>query len=118
MDYKKTDLAVYQVSLTIANKVWAFNVKYIFNIKILQLNIAKGFPLQHILMGVVIDGVWVVTAMSRPWCDISFTIYCEGLIFLVLPIQRDAILLGVRLSRLKQDPNRCGLVSCIRDPGV
>lgn len=118
IDYKETELAVYQISLTIANKVWAFNVKYIFNIKILRLNTAKGFPLQHMLMGVVIDGAWVVIAMSRFWCDISFTIYCEALIFLILPIQRDAILSGGRVSQLKQDPSRYGLVQCVKDLGV
>lgn len=115
---KRLELAVYQISLTIANKVWAFNVKYIFNIKILRLNTAKGFPLQHMLMGVVIDGARVVIAMSRFWCDISFTIYCEALIFLILPIQRDAILSGGRVSQLKQDPSRYGLVQCVEDLGV
>lgn len=70
------------------------------------------------LMGVVIDKAWVVIAMSGPWCDISFTIYYEGLIFLILPIQSDAVLLGVRVSRLKQDPNRCGLVQYIKDSGM
>lgn len=34
--------------------------------KILRLNIAQGFPLQHMLMGVETDGAWVVIAMSRP----------------------------------------------------
>lgn len=79
----------------------AFNVKYIFNIKILRLDIAKGFPLQHRQTGGVTDGAGVVIAMSRPWCDISFIIRYEGLIFLILPLKRDAVPLGVRVSRLK-----------------
>lgn len=86
MDYKETDLAVYQCCLTIANKVGAFNVKCIFNIKILRLDMAKGFPLRHRQTGVVMDGAGVVIAMSRPWCDISFIIRYEGLIFLLLPL--------------------------------
>lgn len=67
---KRGELAVYQLSLTIANKVWAFNVKYIFNIKILRLNTAKGFLLPCVPMGVMIDGAWLSQQCPDP--DVTF----------------------------------------------
>lgn len=68
------------------------------------------------LMRIVIDGGWVVIAMSRPWCDISFSIYCKGL-FLIL-YSEGCYSIGGMGESIKQDRSRHCMVQHIKGPGV